>query len=299
MLTYRDRGWGRETEVDIPVELISVIENKRFMGTRLIAALCWLLFSLMAGAVIPTTGQLFSAFVAWMGVAIVPFVVLFIRFFFRQRTVSLVIAPDAGSITFWVLKKAQANIDNLLSEVRARQAYVQERVPYPQSFSVGDVLEHPWRRTVVLALLFALPAFFVQRAWLLLLCSVPIAIHAWRLITSVDQPRLFRKAVRACLGRQWNDARAAVNKLLERFPAYIPAHLLLIGICLRLCRFDEAASILAGIQGELNAEAVQEIQTDIIQRKRIFERKERNIRPPDSENLSQSPAGPGAEDVNT
>jgi len=298
VLTYCDRTWSRETAIDIPVELISIKDKKRFMGTRLIGALCWLLFSLMAGAIMgaivyrpdtpctATTEIIF--FVLWMAVAIVPFVVLLIRFFFRQRTVSLVIAPHNSQITFWVLKKGRVVVDNLLSEIQTRRAYVDERISYPQSSCLGNVLERPWKRTVVLICLFALPALFVEEPWLFLLCIAPIAMHIWSVVTSVDQPRLFRKAVRACLRKQWNDAQAMISELLERSPSYMPAHLLLINICLRLCRFGEAESVLSRIQSDLNPEAVQEIQTDIIQRRRIYERKQMSIQPTNGQVVSES-----------
>ena len=299
VLTYRDRTWGRQTVVDIPVELISVAEKKRFMGTRLIGALCWLLFSLVAWAIIggiayradifPSLASELFFFVLGMAVAVIPFIVLLIRFLFRQRTVSLVIAPHGSSITFWVLKKSRVIVDRLLQELETRQTYVQATISYPHSFSVGDLLEHPWRRTIVLTWVFALPAFVVQRARLFLLCVVPVCMYIWGLIRRAGQPRLFRKAVRACLRKRWEAAQVIVAQLLQHSPSYTPAHLLLIDVYLHLYRFDRAASLLGRIQGDLDPQAVQEIQADIIWARRVWERKQMSTQKADGQVTSESP----------
>jgi len=294
VLTYRDRTWSRETILDIPVELITVQETRRFMGSRLVAALCVLFFSLLTGGAIagmphyvkgwysPVAEGVFGILGA--AVATIPFLIMFVRFFFKQRTITLTIAPDNGEITFWALKKNEAQIDALLREIKSRQAYVQEAIAYPLSTSLADVFEPPWKRTVALVFFFALPGIILEKPWLLLLCLAPLLIYVWSAVNTIGQPRLFRKAIRAGFRKRWQDALSLVQQLQQTRPSYIPGHLLAVDINLRLHQFPEAMSVLAAIQNEINPEYVQETQSGIVQRQRMFERK--NMVLPDNSGTS-------------
>jgi hypothetical protein len=287
VLTYRDRTWGGHTELNIPLELISVVEKKQFMGSRLIGALCWLLFSLFAGAGAYAIGRRLgirarpedeiALFVVWAAFAIIPFVVFLVRFHIRQRTITLIITPSAGSMTFWVLRKSKTIIDNLLQELRARQEYVQETMAYPHSYSVGDVVLHPLRRAIAWTFLAAIPATILQLPWLFLLCVVPVGMYLWGVIRMSSYPRLFRKAVSALMRREWEDAEAMTRELLRHSASDLRAQFLLVDIHLHRCRFEEAASLLASIQNELDPNIVQEMQSDIVWRRRMSERKQVTI----------------------
>ena len=299
VLTYRDRTWGGYTNIDIPLELISVVEKKQFMGSRLIGALCWLLFSLFAGAGAYAIGRRLgirarpedgmALFVVWAAFAIIPFIVFLIRFLLRQRTITLIIAPSAGSMTFWVLRRRKAIIDNLLQELRARQEYVHETMAYPHSYSVGDVVLHPLRRAIAWAFLAAFPGFILQLPWLLLLGAVPVCIYLWGVIRMASYPRLFRKAVAALMRGEWEDAEAMTRELLRDNPSDLRNQFLLVDIHLHRCRFEEAASLLATIQNELDPAIVQEMQSDIVWRRRMSERKQASIPTPDGQGTSQTP----------
>lgn len=280
VLSYRDQTWSQETNIDIPVELISIIEKKQFAGQRLIAASLWLLFSYLIVAIIIHLVQfqqhsIIDTIIILLGIGLVlvPFVVLLIYFFIRQRTVTLQIEPEKWKISFWVDKKNKTNIDLLLSELTNRKEFIKEKVPYPLHSAIGDSIRQPWKRTVILTLLCAYPVLVFHQPILLLLCIIPILMHLWNLLFLIRQPVLYSDAVRYCLNKQWDKAINSIEQLLQQSPSYIRGYLLYIQILLRLEQFDRAEKILSNIQSKLNPELVDSIYLEITNRKRLFDRK--------------------------
>lgn len=280
VLTYREQRWSQETIVDIPVELISITEKKQIMGTRFGVALLWLLFSfltviLIAIAINLQNNSLTTNIYAIIStfIVIIPFIILIIRSFFRQRTITFTIAPKNGKISFWVEKKNKNKIDFLLSELVKCKEYVNEKVPYPLHSAIGERIQQPWKRTIIFTLLLAYPSMVFDQPKLLLLCLIPIIMHLWNLIFLIRQPALYRDAVRYCLNKQWDKATVSKEQLMQQSPSYIPGYLLFIQILLRLDQFDRAEKVLGSIQNKLEAEFVDTVYLEIVDRKRLFDRK--------------------------
>jgi hypothetical protein len=283
ILSYRERSWSRECTVDIPIELITVSEWSRFKGIRLIAALLSLIFLPgIGGAVIGLwkffTGSVPAAAISvWMGTSVIAgliaFLLLLAMFFIRQPTITIHISPRNTAICFWLEKRQEAVIRDMIDSILSRKSTIAETITFPMRFAVGDAIQQPWKRTVILTFLFLIPAFTTEIPWLLFAGIIPICLHIYSAIRETKEPQAFRQASRLIYKREWNQARDIVRQLIITNPAYRPARLRLIELLVRLDDFDGAQSALASIQSELDTEMIQQIQQDIIVRRRVSKRK--------------------------
>jgi|GEM_PF-1783651 len=289
ILSYREKYWSRESIIDIPIELVTFTEKKQFKGSRLIVALLSLPFLLgIGGAVI----GLWYLFAGAPSETVVPicvgtgaitgfliFLFLLVRFFIRQKTITIHVAPADMTITFWADKKRNIKLQEIIAEISHRKKMVQDTMAYPMRFAVGDTIHQPWKRTVILTLLCIIPALITEIPRLLLAGLIPICMHAYSSLMGVKEPREFRRSVRHFLKREWGQAQDLVDGLIRRSPDYLPARLFLIELKMRLGDFDGAAASLAEIQSDLDTEIVQSIQQDIVLRRRIAARKKVSIQP--------------------
>lgn len=284
ILSFREKAWSRETALEIPLELVTVSECRRLMGTRLIAALLALLFlPAIGGAILglwylvagPAPERVVAMFMGTGGVfGLVAFLVLLARFFVRQTAITLTIAPDNVTIPFWLEAKRETALRGLLNDMSRRKAALTESMAHPMKQPVGDVMHQPWKRTVALAILCSIPACVLEIPWLLAAGAIPIVLHLMSLVAGMKEPPALRRAIRLYRQRAWGPARDAVESLLRERTDHRPARLLLIELLIKLAEFDRAESILAELQPDLEAETVQTIQQELIQRRRVFLRKE-------------------------
>ncbi len=284
ILSYRERCWSRETIIDIPVELVAFTEKKRFKGAWLIAALLSLLFlfggiggaaiglwHLFAGA--PSDAVMSICMATGAIAGFFTFLFLLVRFFIRQNTITMHVAPEGIEITFWEEEKQQSIFREMMAEVARRKAMVEDAIAYPMRYAVGDTLYQPWKRTVVLIFFFIIPALVSEIPWLLLAGLIPVGMHIYSCLMGMTEPREFRRAIRHFLKREWSQAQDIVQELIKRDPEYRPARMFMIELKMRLGDFDGAETSLIEIQADLDAETLQAIQQDIILRRRIAERK--------------------------
>ncbi len=283
ILTYCEKSWGRETTVDIPLELVTIVEKRQLKASRLIAAL----FSLLCGPCMTaamvgiwylinrSVSETALSFCLAIGAlcGFILFVALLIRFFIRQTTISILVGPGPLAISFWMESGQRQALKDLVEEITDRRTLVEDTIPYPMRFALGDTVVQPWKRTVILTFLCSIPALITEIRWLLFACAIPVGFYAYSSLQALLQPSLYRRAVRRFLNKQWDQAGAVVKELVSKAPDFLPARLLHIEILMRLDDFAGATAVLADIQSNLNAETLQAIQQDIIYRTRMSKRK--------------------------
>ena len=304
ILSYRERFWSRESIIDIPVELVTFTEKKQLKGSRLIAALLSLLFLPGIGGATIGLWYLFAGtpsdavLSVCMGTGAISgfftFVLLLVRFFIRQKTITIHVAPEDMTITFWEEKKLQADFQEMMADLAQRKGMVEDTMAYPMRFAVGDTIHQPWKRTVVLTFLFIIPALITEIPWLLLAGLIPIGMHIYSCLIGVKEPREFRRAIRHFLKREWSQARDIVHGLITSNPQYRPARLLMIELKMRLGDFEGAEASLADIQSDVDSETLQSIQQDIVLRRRIAKRKKESIQPAGGAYVSPAAGDPSA-----
>jgi len=285
VLSYRERFWIRESTVDIPVELVTFTEKKRFKGSRLIAALLPLLYLPAIGGAIIGLWYLFAGSLSntVMGGCMVvcflagffTFMFLVVRFFIRQRAVTIHVAPDTDDmkIEFWADKSEGAELQELIAETIRRKELVEDTIAYPMRFALGDTTRYPWKQTVFETFLFIIPALITEIPWLLLAGLIPIGMRVYSFLMRINEPREFKQALRHFWKREWDQALNLANDLISGYPDYYPPRLLAIELKMRLEDFGGAEMALAEIQRDLDVDTVQSIQHDIVLRRRIAERK--------------------------
>lgn len=282
VLTYRQPSWTGEKTVDIPVELVTFQETKRFEGARLVHALLALFIPIVGGLLVMTLWEYFFGrpppwgtealgLVVLAGVLLFP--VLLVRFFIRQKAALLQVAPHVPVVSFWLEKKHEDALRQLMEEVRRRKAWVTEPMERPVVATLQAVIQPPWKRMVALTFLFLLPSLFTENPWLLLLGPIPIGWYLYEVAQRAQQPREFRRALRLCRRRDWQAAQEVLIQLIQRRPAYRPARMLLIELLLWLEDFAGAAAALAGAEDELDAETLQTARQEILRRTKIAGRK--------------------------
>lgn len=283
ILTYRERVWGRESQIDVPHELIAISETKRTVGTRLIFALLALFFGPAIGGAIIGLSYLFlndvhpglvailigGGFIAGMAV----FIIYLVRFFSQETSVHVDILPNGGCLEFWLCGDYHSDLSQLLAQVRSRGDAVREMISHPLRSAVGDEMENPWKTMIVATFLCAFPAFLTEIKWLLLLCVIPPLWHTCKVLASFRQPARFRQAMRSYLKGRLPEALAELEVLVQTSPTYLPAQLMKLGILARLGQFDAAADVLSCVQGDVDVDTLQSIQEELVLRRRIWERK--------------------------
>lgn len=289
ILIYNERRWASKGNLQIPVELISVSENSRFDGGRLIMALLCLVMPLLLVAIFAgimyspgldrenTSSQFLPLFYGLpLIIGFISFCIMFIRFFFKQKTVMLTIAPTGTVIEFWQEPKLSGMIGEFLKQLKERQNEVVERIPFPAKQAVGASNEHPIRKLCILVFLFCLPALMTEIPQLLFLGLLPIARYFYTLLQRRAQPREYRQALASYERKRWEEAETTLRLLLKRIPDHASSLVLLTDICILNNRFDEALKFISRLSSEYE-ETTRNMQETIWRFKRIYERRKLTI----------------------
>jgi tetratricopeptide (TPR) repeat protein len=284
VLVVCERRGGMQSEVQVPVELISIWERSRFKGARLIWALLALLLPLLAAGLL---GGLFGAgeserepplfvfilFVMLLLGGCIAFGVLLVRFFFRVPTVCLTVAPSEQMIEFWRNRRDSQTIDDLLEQIEQRQKLIEETFASPVKSPIAMVDEPSLvRKFLVFLYMSFLPALITQKIELLSVAVLPVTWFLYRQSQYRSLPAEYRRAFRSYLKRDWNGAVASLTGLLQGYPDYIPAYALLAHVYTRWGRFDEALRIVSQLSGDWS-DMAQDMQTEIWRFKRMAERR--------------------------
>ncbi len=269
--------------MDIPLELITVSTRKRLVGKRLIFALLSLILGpAIGGAAIGIihlilgkvpNGVLGICMATGALVGALLFLVMLIRFFISQDTVTLNVAKGNAELEFWVSPEDGQELGSLLHEITRRVGTITDQIDYPIRSAAGDVFEQPWKRTVVMTWIFATPGLALENPWLLLLCVIPPGLHLYSALRSFGAPKAFRLAVKSFLKQDWSAARAQLEAVVSSSPDFVPGHLLLFDLLCREGRFDDAEIALAQVQDALDIESLQSIQEELTLRRRVWKRK--------------------------
>ena len=282
ILSIEQKSWGWETSVDVPLEIIHFGECKQFRAMWLIAALLILMmpYTMFVTGLkvwehllgeVPRAVFVNGSMIGML-TGIIIFLALLIRFFMRQKTIVIHFASE-GNISFWLTRKRETEIRAFLDEMQTRMVHVEENIPYALESTIGDTFQKPLMETIGLIFLFILPSSFTRKPILLWLCLIPVGMYIYSTIQNMTTPGTFRRAMRYGLRRQWQKAQECIEQCISNHPDFQPARLLLVELLMQQEDFQGAECALAGIQYNLEADAVQEIQNELILRKRITMRK--------------------------
>lgn len=292
LVFHQEKGYRRSirSELQIPLELVSVYERFRFRGRYLIVSLLSLLAPLLVGAlsygifhgtIEVDDRSIYSVVIviAWLVLILVGFVlflVFLIRFVIKRKTVCLVMAPEGMMIEFW--KERKSEVDELLKQIEFRKGFLEKTLDKPAGKIVGFSEEHSiLPRFFSLFYLSSLPALITEKLSLTCLMLLPVAWFLYRKMEFFKQPKEYRRAVRNYFDGEWNKAIDLLRSLRARIPEYLPACLLLVKVYTRANRFDEALEAAAELPDEY-VDMAQDIQTDIWLFRRIYERRKDNPR---------------------
>ncbi len=287
-----------KSEVQVPVEIISIYEDKKFRAKYLISALLSLLVPMFLGGM--SYGLLFRSFgydtkgligkihsivfLVLLLVGIILFFIFLIRFFLRRRTVSLVIAPNNFVIEFWKERKQGKEIDELLNQIEYRKTFVEESMVQPLQKSVGFGTQ----RTMIPQLigymvLLSLPAEITRNIKLLPIALIPLVWFIYNKILEIRKvPKLLRQAIKLYSKEEWDKAINLLEILKEQFPEYTPSYTWLIWIYTRTQRYDEAMEVVSQLP-EQYTDLANNITADIWRYKRINQRRIEKI--PEIDNI--------------
>jgi hypothetical protein len=297
ILLFDQRQAAIDSELLIPVELVTIGEGRRFKGRRLIAALLCLLLPLLfcgvSGGLLlghrpmeEVTGTLaFTvlalAFLCLLLLGLVASSILLVMFFRRVKTIRLQVGPGSspvdGSagmiIEFYQHRRETAEIDSFLEQIRVRQGHVDESLAASVHRPAGFTKEHSIiPRLAALLYLASLPALITGQLPLLML-PVPVLVwFAYRQIQYRRQPKEYRQAVRHYLRGDYDDAIDALESLRHRVPDYLPTYFCLAEACVRGGRFEEALQVASRLAGDY-PDVARQMETDIWLFKRIDQRR--------------------------
>jgi len=280
-----------QSELQIPLELISVHERLRFKGSYLISSLLFLLAPLLIGGIL--YGIIFGStevddesiykdiflilMLVLLLVGFIMFWVFLIKFLIKRKTVYLIIAPDRITIEFWKESKSSTNIDEFLSQIEQRKAIIEESLMQPAEKIVGFIDERSLLpKFICLIYLCSLPAIITEKLSLTYLILLPIVWLLYHKIKFKRQPEEYRKALKSCYNKEWDEAINFLKNLQRRLPEYLPAYTLLANVYTRANRFDEALKAASELPDEY-IDVVQDIQTNVWLFKRIYERRKDNV----------------------
>ena len=286
VLVLEEKNRNIHSETEIPVELISISECRRFEAKRLIIALLCPVVSLILGgflAVFPTKILGFSVdstcahvclivMCLLLLLSIVGFCIYLVMFLIRVQTVVFCIAPDGDTIEFWKSKKDSQKIDELIEQIKQKQAVVETRFEHPAKNSIYSSIYSPVLRIIVIFFLFALPALSTERVYLFLLLLLPGIWLVYKGIQYISHPKEYRKAMRFHIRKDWDNAIRSLNHLKKDCPEYLPAYTLLVNTYIHTKRFDDALNVAASLPDEYR-DLAQDIQTDVWYFKRLYERR--------------------------
>jgi len=204
--------------------------------------------------------------------SIVVFFIYLVKFFIRVKTVTFFIAPNSTKIEFWKNKKDAQKIDQLIELIEQRQATVEIPLEYPSGNSIYASKYSPVLKFLASLFMFSVPALMTEDVRLFLLVLLPVVWFAYKGIQYMKLPAEYRKAISFYIQKRWDDAINLLDILRQQSPQYLPAYTLLVGIYLRIKRFDDALSTAASLPDDY-CELAQKLQTDIWYFKRLYERR--------------------------
>ena len=289
ILSFDQRQAAIDSELLIPVELVTIAEGLRFKGRRLIAALlCLLLPTLLSGMIgglfsgLTSTaeieGTIVSGILAVLSVGMllagfIAFFLLLVMFFFRVKTIRLKIEPGGTTIEFYRHRRQAAEIDDFLEQLRLRQGIVSKSPAALVHRPAGFMKEQSIiPRFAALLWLASLPALMTQRVPLLFLAVGVLVWFAYRQVQYGRQPREYRQAIRHYLRGDYDDAIDALEGLRSRIPGYLPTYFCLAEACVRGGRFEQALEVASRLAGDY-PDVARHMETDIWLFKRIDQRR--------------------------
>ena len=289
LIFHGEKGYKKsiKSELQIPVELISIYERSRFRGSYLIVSLLSLLVPLLVGGI--SHGIIFEiigvdessiytdvvvvSMLALQLIGFVLFLIFLIRFFLKTKTVCLIISPDEIMIEFWKEKKYSAEVDELLMQIERRKNIVEETLLQPAKNVVGYYEEQSiLPKFFALFFFFSLPAVITGKLSLTCLLFLPIAWLLYRKIKFRKQPVEYRKALKSYFNKEWDQAINLLKNLRAKLPEYLPAYMLLVYVYTRANRFEEALEVASDLPDEY-IDMIHDVQADIWLSKRIYERR--------------------------
>jgi hypothetical protein len=283
ILLFGQRQEATDSELQIPVELLTITAGRRFKGARLIGALlCMALTivcaSLSYGLMGTTTGVVHTVLtVFYDGVTLVGFgasVVLLVMFFFRVATVRLSIEPNGEVIEFYKHRRQAGEIEAFMEQVHRRQGLVDASLAATAKRPAGFAKEHSMLpKLAIWLLLAATPAVITEQRFLLVLPLGVLAWFAYRQIQYRSQPREYRQAVRDYLRGDLDHAIDALQGLRQRLADYVPAYFLLAEVFTRTGRFEEALDTVSHLSEDY-PDLARQMQNDIWLFKRIHQRRQ-------------------------
>ena len=282
ILICHEKAWSSETLLDIPIELISITKEKKIYGDRLIFALFsfifvpgifYLIYCLFKFYINDLPYSVTSFFItAGLISSVVAFLIQFVYLFIKKESVTLTINSSELTISFWVQKKNKKDVYELIDEIQKRKKIVKKTIPYPMQLALADNFETPWKRVIVLTYFISLPGIIIKNYWLFIPAAIPLIYLLYINVINLRCPKMFRKAHKLFRQKRWNDAINCVNEVVKEYPKYLQAKLFLIELMMRTNNYSKADNVLSKIEYELDTETLQEIQQEIILRKRVFER---------------------------
>ncbi len=297
ILLFDQRQAAIDSELLIPVELVTIGEGRRFKGRRLIAALlCLLLPLLFCGLSVGLLSRhrpveevkdtvafavLATAFLGMFLIGLVAFSILLVMFFRRVTTVRLKVGPGGSDadesagmiIEFYKDRKAAAVIDSFLEQIRLRQGLVGESLTASVHRPAGFTKEHSLiPRLAVLLYLASLPALITYRLFLLVLPVAVLVWFAYRQIQYARQPGEYREAIRHYLRGDYDVAIDVLESLRHRVPGYLPTYFCLAEACVRGGRFEEALQVASCLASDY-PDVARRMEADIWLFKRIDQRR--------------------------
>ncbi len=290
VLLFGQRQGATDSELQIPVELATISEGRRFKGSRLIAALLSLLLPLLvvglfygltvgfasnedaAAAAEPAILGLFALGTCLIG--LIAFLILLVMFFFRVKTVRLIVEPSGTLIEFYKHRRQAGEIDGFIEQVHQRQALVSESLAGAAKRPVGFAKEHSVLPKLAAFLwIAAMPAVITEQPLLLVLPLGVLGWFAWRQIQYQRQPWEYRQAVRSYLRGDLDSAIDALQSLRQRLADYVPAYFFLAEVFTRTGRFEEALDMASYLSGDY-PDLARQMQSDIWLFKRIHQRRQ-------------------------
>jgi hypothetical protein len=283
VLIFYEKNKILESETQIPVELVSIQESKKFRGRRLITALLIPLVSILFLGLSypfipkePNDSAFATAYaivtVSALFLSIVLFFIFFVKFFIKEKIVSFVISPDERIIEFWKSKKDAPKIDDFIKQIKQRQAVVEKPFEYPAGNSIYTSKYSPLLRAIVIVFIFTIPALITENLYLFFIVLLTFVWFAYKGVKYLIQPKEYRKAMSFYIKKEWEKATTELENLQKSNPKYLPAYTLLVGMYIHNKQFDNALTTVASLPHEY-LDIAQDIHKDIWYFKRLYERR--------------------------